>query len=128
MLLAHERGHNLGFRHSNGIMSYAPDDADPDTPLADETKTIAEHTDGLEILDWGAGVGTLKTALSLWREGAISLGDLRYCLSRWREGSARDVVCTNEIASGLDTDGLLLSVLTGGIYRPANRDFWDAWL
>lgn len=132
-LLAHERGHNLGYDHTDGFMLPSNPDIDPDTELATESAETAAHTDGLSLCDWSSSdaTATLGRMIGDWRAGRLSTGDLGYVLDRWNAGEGRDIYADDTFVDSLDGlseyDDENRRVRAEAVYRPANGDRYDAW-
>lgn len=132
-LLAHERGHNLGFRHTGGFM--LPDNPDmyADVGLDEESVETAAHTDGLHICDWGGDNGTesLRMIINDWREGIVSTDELRYAINRWREGGTRDIYADDtfvtELGDLMEYDDEERTIRAEAIYRPEHSERYEAW-
>lgn len=123
-LLFHERGHNLRFTHDDGgLMSY---DNEPIRTLGlnDTTKSIAEHSDGLHLLDWSGGTDTVLTAIEEWRDGHLTSSDIVYCIDQWRNDTDHfDMYSDGYVKRKLKkADKVSQKVYTGGIYRPENTE------
>lgn len=116
-VIYHERGHNLGFTHSDmGIMSYhSPDQIS--THIADVTETVVKHSDGVVYIEWDAD--TRQRFRKLYRQGELSDTAAMYVFGR--ENGEADVWSTGEIAAAVDRDGR--DVSGGGFYTDTN----DGW-
>jgi hypothetical protein len=127
-ILAHERGHNLGFRHTGGFMDYEKPDVGLDTPLAEETKTTVKHTDGIDIIDWSTGSKAVFDVISLWRDNDVPASDVFYAIDKWRDGfSGETVVCKGDFSEDIDLSQTNISLNEGGLYRPERADNYDVW-
>jgi len=130
-VLYHERGHNLGFYHEDGgIMDYTKPDAEI-RGLADTSKQIQQHSDGLKLFDWGNGTSEVKRAIRAWRNGHITTKDVRYCIQQWARGREhQDIYSPGYIKENIENaDKWDQNIYTGGLYNERNQS-WDgttAW-
>lgn len=133
-LLAHERGHNLGFRHTGGFMAATDPDMDPDVPLHQETVETVVNTDGLFLCEWENEEASedVFRLIDGWRAEKVSSDDVFYAIDRWREGESRDVYADSTFIKPL-TDGLQeyddepRRLRSNAIYRPENGARFEPW-
>lgn len=132
----HERGHNLGFGHDDGMMSYDRPDVDPSTPLASETRTIARHTEGLHHVDWSDDDSTamLTYVAREYAHGNTTSSELGYAARRWSEQDGEDVYADDTIVAELEgdlpayaDDEFDRSVTSNGFYRNETTDSGGPW-
>ena len=133
-LLAHERGHNLGFEHTGGFMLPENPDMCPDADLHEESAETARHTDGLSLYDWRGSSATahLREVIDEWRADAVSTADLRYAIDRWRNGESRDIYADRTFVENLsgeldEYDGADRRIRSAAIYQPDHGDRYDVW-
>lgn len=104
-VLAHERGHNLGYGHDDGgIMSWEWRETDMIHPT---TRTIAANTDGLELLSWERSPVALRKLFGAWRQGHITTDDIWYLYRKWKNNPSEDdaeIYPTNEFVNVLQNE------------------------
>jgi len=121
-ILYHERGHNLGFFHSDGgIMSYDAPDMSKQT-VDDITKTIAQQSDGATYISWLDD--DLHQFYTKWRDGKISDETLEYVLSQYITDGAEDIYSSGTILNQLQHVPENVQLNRGGLYRNGN----DGWM
>jgi len=135
-VLAHERGHNLGLRHADGgLMDYAAPDIPSDsldTELADSTRTVAKHTEGLHLRSWGDREAALAALVAAWQRGDLTDADMQYVGAEYVAEADGEVLWSDgSLAAAVDTSPASgeVTVEAGGLYRYGNRqgDGTGAW-
>lgn len=117
-VIYHERGHNLGFVHSDGgIMSYQTPDIYEDG-ISDPTQSIAESTNGLSYIEWDTDAR--RQFRERWRNNMLTEDDALYAFGR-RNGQS-DIYSNGSVVSGLDNVPDSVKIHSGGFYRHGNSD------
>lgn len=123
--LVHERGHNLGYEHSDdGIMSYESTDSKLTDELSDVTRTIAKNTDDVIIFDKNTK-NFYKEALNLWKNEYISSGDLEKVIEKEK---STETIVTKRITDNIKGSPLdNINTYTGGFYSDYNAGLLNSW-
>lgn len=133
-LLAHERGHNLGFEHTGGFMDPDDPDMDPSVELDEESVTTVRHTNGFHLFDWEGNRTSdyIFQMIEDWRDGPATTADVFYAISRWRDENSQDIYAddtvTDELSANLsEYDDEERRIRSNAIYRPENGERFGPW-
>jgi len=99
--IAHEIGHNLGYRHVSGSIMTSDGtqtDCEPDTPLHDVTVDVCESCSFTSLFGWD--IADLASVAEDYGAGDASMNTLSYASERYSMGDVQDVYYDSNVGGG----------------------------